>query len=383
MKNWLFFTLLFTFFFYACKKKAPVKKEEGTTQKQPIVNPETETKPDTIYQTAYIDKEPRYDTAEVKRGADIFEAFTEAVSLNDSSIVEVYHADGESKVYKGKNHNNLYKIRLFKNGKLLFAKAFTKHDFLKLEPHNGYLKESAPSPANLKGVTADDRVLFDITFGLPDSDVGGIATLVTDIKGTPLLLQNYSHTGGSGCDGILQVTSDGKYFLNCETLYGPNGYAFNFSKPNVVHASLLTDTSFVVIYDYILSQGYRTEEGVKVWHVERDEKTHNVVVYHVNGNRLASFRYDGFFETLGYSAPVGLIQDKFLLLDPRKKELQTIEIAAPAIRQKIPLDQVKKLPKRIKNPAVKEVYMFTDQGYYYFYPFPESLQYYVTQEYEK
>ncbi len=362
----------------ACTKEETAKTKASPP---PLETPKAAlSSPDTIYETAYMDKERYYDTSQVKIGQDVYVSHAEAISLNDSSFVEVFSWDDYRTVHKVKQHNNLYKIKLLKNGQTVFQKQFTKHDFARMEKENPYIQGSVPRPLVFTGITTDGKVLFDVHFGLPDSDVGGIATLVTDMRGTPLLLQNYNHTGGGGCDGTLQLSENRQYYLNCQTLYGPNGYKFDFARSDVVYTSFLTDTSFVVLYDYILKSGYRMENGVKEYYEERDTIYDNLVFFHVNGKRLASDRYDGFFQELGYTAPVKLIQNSFVTLDGKKEEVTVYPFSNPSERKRISLKEAQKLSKRMKKPPVQEVFIRTLERNYFLYFFPDGLQYYSGNE---
>ncbi|MFC7000116.1 hypothetical protein [Rufibacter roseus] len=384
-KECTYLFLLVIIAFGSCQKEKPAQEKAGSANAGTTTLPEASPKNDTVYQYAYPDTERRYDTTEVIVGSDVYKAITQAYSLNDSSVVEVYEWDsGEKPVpHKSYNHDTHYQVRLQKNGKVLFQKAFRKEDFMKLEKENGYIGESAPIPPVFRGVTADDKVLFDIVFGLPDSDVGGVAMLVTDLKGTPLRLQNYSHTGGGGCDSELQLTNDRKYYLNCSSLYGPAGYIFDFGISDVVYSSFLTDTTFVVIYDYIISRGYRTEKGVREYHEERDRKSKNLIFYHVNGKSLAGYRYDGFFEELGYTAPVAKVDSSFVLLDGKGESLFIIDIADPLQNKTTYLHELERLDKRVKDKTVNEIKLYTPQEYYYFYFTPNGIKYYASTSYEE
>jgi hypothetical protein len=365
----------------ACQKKQDTVVEVAQTEKDmPATRLDSVSAPrDTVYETAYIDKQRFYDTTSLKVGNDVYLSLSEAYSLNDSSIVEVEEWDDKA-IHKNKYHNNIYKLKLLKNGLPVFTKTYTKHDFYKLEKDNPYIRGSVPRPLELKGITTEGKLIFTLLFGFPDSDVGGITTLVTNSTGTPILLQNYNHLGGGGCDAEMEVSKDRKYYLNCETLYGPNGYEFNYSKSDVVYASFLTDTSFVVIYDYLIKSGERMENGVKQYFEERDTISDNVIFFHVNGTPLGKDVYRGFFQELGYTTPVEFVDKHFVTFDGRKREVTIYPNSNPQVSKKILLSTGKKLKQRIKNPAVKELEFRTYEGTFYLYLFPDEIQYFKSQE---
>ncbi|MGV3539404.1 MAG: hypothetical protein ACO1OQ_06305 [Rufibacter sp.] len=374
--RFLYFLCLFLVF--SCQKKQAEISSPKPQDTVFITQPE-KVKSDTLYQTEYIEKDHYYDTTLLKVGRDTYLCLSEAYSLNDSSLTETEEWGVEGfKFRQVRYHNNLYKVKLLKNGNTVFDRNFTKKDLIKLESDNPYVKGGVARPFIFKGITGENKLVFDVWLGYQDSDVGGISTLVTDYKGKPLLLQNYNHTGGGGCDGELQLTSDRKYYLNCSSLYGPNGYKFDFEKNNVVHASFLTDTSFVVIYDYILKTELRKGEFGTYIHEERDEKSKNVIIYHVNGKKLEACRYDGFFQELGYSAPVAKVDSSFVLLDGEKKFMQIINIKNPSLSRKISLNELEKVENRMRDSLQKEVKIITDLTRYYFYFSPNKIRYYTT-----
>ncbi|WP_192825212.1 hypothetical protein [Rufibacter sp. LB8] len=375
MKNWWYYFLVLVSV-WACQKKEVAKVTDSSSGTPQLSPPLTLTKRiDTTYYTQYLFKRGEYDymnsQVELKVGDDTFKAVTEGYSLNDSSLTETLRdsADGELKSVRiMKAHNHVYKIKLSKNGEVLFDKKFTKHDFLKLE-NDGFIIESVPMAAQFRGVTLDGRVLFDIWFGLPDSDFGGISFFSTDLKGNLLQLESYSSTGGNGCDGEVHTSPNRKYFLNCHTLFGPGNYKFKFGKEDMVAAKFLTDTTFFALYDYV--ERYYNK-AKKKWEEKYDRKTKNLIFYHVNGKKIAEYRYDGFYNELDYALPMFWLDDQHQVyfMDEEKKRLHTFSATDPTDYKVIPLNSINSLKKRPVDSTLKEVLMdrtFLGKNYYFYF----------------
>ncbi|KAA3437825.1 DUF4738 domain-containing protein [Rufibacter hautae] len=363
----------------ACQKQKPVAQ----TIAAPKADVRNEVVPvnDTVYETQYLysreEEKDRNEQSEFKVGNDVYKAFTESYSLNDSSLVQILPDSIKSKqmsVKKLKCHNHVYNIKLTKNGKLVYEKQFTKLDFLKLDD-DGFLKESAPNAPSFRGVTADGKVLFDMWFCLPDSDFGGISFFSTDLKGNLLQLESYSSTGGNGCDGGVETSPDRRYFLSCQKLYGPKGYVFSFGKPDMVKATFLSDTTFVAIYDFV-HRSYNKLKGE--WEETHDEKANNLIVYHVNGKRLASYRYRGFTNELDYNAPLEIFKDPgvLVLMDTEKEEIHSISLAHSQVSAVYSLSSLTKLTSRSQMPDWQEASMEALGKKYYFYFALDTLKAY-------
>lgn len=376
--------------FVSCEKqKAARQKLEAPSlpSEMAIASPTTVMeKVDTTYYTQHPYKRREYPymkrKSEFKAGEDVYTAITEVYSLNDSSFTEIQRDSVQGKlksVQITKAHNHVYKIQLSKNGKPLFSKQFTKHDFLKLE-NDGFIIESVPIAAEFRGVTEDGRVLFDIWFGLPESDYGGISFFATDLKGNLLQLESYSSTGGNGCDGIVHTSPNRRYFLNCHTLYGPDGYKFKFSKPDMVTAEFISDTSFFALYDYV---EHSYDKVKKEWETKYDRESNNLIFYHINGRKLASYRYDGFYNELDYTAPVFGLKDYDLLfmLNEEKQQLHSYSTANPTSSKIWSLKEVTQLKKRPKNDIWKEQPLESFLGNkYHFYFSSDTLKAFYVKE---
>lgn len=368
----------------ACQEKKTAPPE---TSAPVAIAPPTDTVAviDTVFETQlrYTEEyEHHQDQYEFRAGEDVYKAFTESYSLNDSSLVQIWpdSAGGRLVGYKGlRCHNHVYKIRLTKNGKLLYQKQFSKPDFLKLEDTD-YIKESVPFAPTFRGVTADGRVIFDMWFGFPESDAGEISFFTTDLKGTLLQLEAYSGTGGAGCERGVEVTPNGQYFLSCQKLYGPKRYEFNFGKEEMVTARFLSDTSFVALYNYV-RRYYDPQK--REWQEEYDDKTPNLIIYHVSGKKLASHFYHGFFNILDYQAPIDVLKEQgvLLLLDEAKKEVQTISMTHPQSAATTKLSSLTKLLNGKRQAAWHESPEFyAMEGKYRFYFAADTLKAYAVTD---
>ncbi|ALJ01032.1 hypothetical protein [Rufibacter tibetensis] len=375
----------------ACESRKPIqeKQQVPSSQNEVKTGPPTSTilSVDTIRETQEPFKRAEYpyqkSQFEFKAGSDTYKAVTESYSLNDSSLTEVHRDSVQGKLTAVriiKAHNHVYHINLTKNGKPVYSKRFTKQDFLKLE-NDGFIIESVPMAPEFRGITQDGRVLFDIWFGLPFSDFGSISFFSTDLKGNLLQLESYSSTGGNGCDGQVHTNPNRKYFLTCHTLYGPNGYSFEFGKPDMVTARFISDTTFFALYDYVQ---WSFDKKKKEWDSTYDRKTKNLIFYHVNGRKLASYRYDGFFNELDYGVPVLEVKGlgKLYLLDDERKSIHSFSTLNPDKSEIIPFTSLKKLKKRSTGEKWKEVTI--DRTFfgkrYSFYFSADTLKAYFVKE---
>ncbi|WP_210465231.1 DUF4738 domain-containing protein [Rufibacter roseolus] len=371
-----FLSLLIYVALCSCQEQKPVSKQAPAA----ITEAKSEAVPvnDTVYETQplYTLEEYNHDKveSEFKAGDDVYKAYTESYSLNDSSLVEVlFDSVGgrQVQVEKLRCHNHVYKIRLTKNGKLVFQKQFTKLDFLKAGD-NGFIKESAPDAPNFKGVTTEGNAIFDLLFCLPESDFGVVASFSTDSKGN---LLHYEPTGAD-CSSEVQTSPNRSYYLTCNKLYGPNGYVFSFGKPDMVATAFLTDTSFVAV-NYSTKRIYNKEKHD--WEETHEEETNNLIVYHVNGKKLSAHKFNGFYFELGYIIQMEVLQKQgiLLLFDGEKKELHTISISNPQSSNVVPVKNLQKLNKRLRSGNWYEVPMADETGeQFYFYVASDTLKAY-------
>ncbi|GGK82612.1 hypothetical protein ACD591_11310 [Rufibacter glacialis] len=377
------------FFLMSCESRTPIQQKEISAPTIGITEPPQPFPPsvDTLRFTQEPYKRGEYSyqrsQKEFKAGPDTYKAITEGYSLNDSSLTEIQRDSAEGKLTRVrviKAHNHVYSITLTKNGKTLYSKKFTKHDFLKLE-NDGFIIESVPMAPEFRGVTQEGRVLFDIWFGLPASDFGGISYFSTDLKGNLLQLESYSSTGGNGCDGQVHTNPNRKYFLTCHTLYGPNGYAFKFGKPDMVTARFLSDTSFFALYNYVK---WTFTKDKQEWDALYDRTTKNLIFYHVNGSQLASYRYDGFYNELDYAVPTFTVEEvgRLYLLDEETTTIHAYSTSDPRQSQRIPFQSLQKLWNRPKDKKWKEVAL--EQTFfgkkYSFYFSGDTLKAYFVKE---
>ncbi|GAA4300033.1 hypothetical protein [Nibribacter koreensis] len=363
------------------------QKNKNTTQEKLKVAPVSTASKliiDTTYSIHEIIQDRDEQISKVRIGNTVYQSTARTYSLNDSALLHtsIDTIEDVINVRRERAHSYVYSVKLSQDGKVVYDKKYTRPEFYSLLKEDLVMR-SAPLAPQLRGVTNDGRVVFELAFVYPESDVGMMTFFTTDLKGN--LLQMESLSTSEGCYSSVAVSKSGKYFITCTTLYGPNGYEFSFQKPNIVHAEFLTDTSFVAIYDIISKSGKRIENGVQEYYEERDSISDNLIIYHVNGKKLASYKYHGYFQELGYTVPIAIIpeKNKLILIDDGKQNMLSISLASPSKFEEIKLSSLKRLNKRLEKGQNFEHELYVLGKKYFIYFFPEGIKYYVTEQYSE
>ena len=223
--------------------------------------------------------------------------------LNDSALVvtEERKKDGNrQKIYRHFHNGRIQvdvaegeEIKYFEFDKMLFAGAISKQMVME-----------CPRPwIDLLYVDASNGILvLSALFCVPETDDCYDAVAIVNYKSGELISVN-GH-GGFWCDSEVQFYPP-SYFLTCEGLYTFSGNELvSFEGKHVVMAERFDYNHFLLVVDPIISQEWSVDEnGNKRYSEERDEKSDNAFALSTEGDTLFTFRYDGFYQVLGYQSP--------------------------------------------------------------------------------
>jgi hypothetical protein len=262
----------------------------------------------------------------------------EKFTLSYSSKIETsklfYHTD----IYtdKGKNVKDVYKgynatcaISLTDNlGKSIFSKTLTKDNFREIFDGSILTRTDSRLPYFIGYLNNFNSFLFTIDFWVPDSDVGGQCFFMINKKGelTENSLNNYY--GGADCDGEIEIPTTENFILTCRKILNTNGKNIEISDKRFwqVGTKLVNDNTILVI-----------QEHNDTTNIQNAKLIDNF------GKTLKAFKYNGYYEVLGYTVPMYFdsLNSNYILLDEEKKNIRVIKKNEPLSTYTIAFDKMK------------------------------------------
>lgn len=242
-------------------------------------------------------------------------------------------------------YNTNLTISVFRNRKLLFDRIITKDQ---LEPviDRRFLKTNVPTGADLFAFNEMHRCFVFLL------------SLAQRIGGTEWYAQVYHVYNESGqltaaglvdypyhCEQMVGISPSNNHFITCsEMLSFATGRRHQFNTGDVVMSRFLNDTTYAVVYDlhrdsllcdtliYFNNDTLYAADRLTL----RDTLSANAYIFHINGDTLATFNFQGFSQGMeSYLTEVKQCQKlpSVLFLDRKRQRIQVIDLASRMKRQ--------------------------------------------------
>ena len=193
-------------------------------------------------------------------------------------------------------------------GQPVFSRQLRKADFFQVAGADIVTESTARLPVLLGYSPLHKALVFTLDFVVPDSDVGTQVVLLLSPSGeVQRLSQGRSAGGGPDCQPA--ISTDGYAILTATELLRPRLPALPLRKPDadLVGAAFVSDTAFLVVYApgaTHLLEGPGGLESYGRTPTPQQQREANAFVRHTHSGRvLSKFRYDGFYDELGYTIP--------------------------------------------------------------------------------
>ncbi len=253
----------------------------------------------------------------------------------------------------------------------VFQRRFRKADFFQRVGEEVVVPSGVAAPT-LVGYSAPlGGLMFTLGFAVPDTDWGSEVLVLLDLKGNVLHLSDGNDYGG-GADCTPAFSDDRRAFLTTSEILRAQQRPMPLARSHAElrGAFLLNDTLVVTLYQLGNRQQVRTPEGhlEEQFSMSKQQQTApNAFVRHVyNGQLVSQFRYNGYYEEMGYIVPryyLSSVQTLYLLDDRKGLYLVSSRAAAPLI---IPFAAMPKF----RSPQLSTEVRFEQQGavkHYAFY----------------
>ncbi|MCS6904651.1 MAG: hypothetical protein RML72_07005 [Bacteroidia bacterium] len=267
-------------------------------------------------------------------------------------------------------------IEVVKNKRLQFRKKFDKYDFQDVL-NKTYLKQNVIAGAKLYCYNQkNNSFVFLVNFSNVPGGTDWYAQvyLVMDELGNIIHkgLVDYPHH----CEGLFSVTEDKRYILTCSEFLDLEERKAVLFKNEVTFAKFLNDTLYSVIYslttDSLLCDtlAYYQNDTLRVSNYLRkpDTLSANAFIFHVKGDTLVQFQFNGFLNHgEGYAVECELLKKLALIgyYDYKKKLLRIYDWEKKLKEMVYSVEQLKKLKKQsniIENEEYMQFHTFDNSG---------------------
>ncbi len=237
----------------------------------------------------------------------------------------------KGKVYKNiyKGYNATYTISLTDSfGKIVFSKILTKDNFKKIFDGDILTRTEAFLPNFIGYLNNFNAFLFTIEFLVPDSDVGGQCFFMINNKGAIIENSMNNYYGGGDCDGEIEIPMSGDFILTCRKILNKNGKNINITKEKFwqIGTKLINENTILVIQDYNDTTNVQNAKFIDNF-----------------GKILKSFKYNGYYNTLGYTVPMYFdsLNNNFILLDEEQKNIRIVNKNKPLLTYTVAFNKMK------------------------------------------
>lgn len=244
------------------------------------------------------------DTSFATPGGDSIQIAINYYYLNEITATPFVYMKAPCKFKVGEKLLGNYAVRLkvLKNRKLFYEQEFTKHDFVDILKKS-YIKNNVLTGA--KFVSYNKRYkqmvfLFTLAEANGGTDWYGQAYLTLDLKGNIVQkgLVDYPHH----CNDLFSISSNYEYILTCAEFADFKGTRRKFDRGSVALAKFINDSLYTVVYDLVRDSlvcdtliYWQTDTLTAAdYKLRPDTASVNAFIFHVNGDTVASFRFDGY-----------------------------------------------------------------------------------------
>lgn len=228
---------------------------------------------------------------------------------------------------------------------------FTKADFYPAVGPELAISSEVELPRLLGYSEPLGGLVFLVNFNAPDTDWYGEAVLVLS-PGTQMHYLG-AGPGDGGPDLTVTLAADGRTLLTGDKIWHAGRPPLPLARAGAElrGAMLLNDTLALLIYEP--GQSRTRPDGMPYLEATpAQQRQPNAFVCDVrNGHELSRFRYDGFYEELGYIVPWQQVAQAVYLLDDAKG-LYVLPLRQPAAGRLLPFTT---LPRAAGAPAAGKV----------------------------
>lgn len=252
--------------------------------------------------------------------------------------------------------------------RVLSKRTLTKQTFYKTVGPELAVASAASLPQLLGYSEPFQALVFTIYFGAPGTDWTGEAVLLLDLRGRVRRLASGFSAGGPSL--AVTLAADGRSLLTYDGIIRANQPVLPLQRPGMqlVGAFLLNDSLAVTIYE---PGGVRPDPpstSPSFQAAPREKWPPNTFVINTHtGKTIGLFRYDGFFEELGYVVPYDYLPatcTAYLLDD--KKGLYLVSARQPSQGRYLPFDSLGRYKAPRRSTEVK-INLMTLAGQYDFF----------------
>lgn len=192
-------------------------------------------------------------------------------------------------------------------GRQVFRRQLRKAAFFKKAGTDIVTESEAYLPQLLGYSRPLGALVFTVDFMVPDSDVGAQVVLLLDMAGNVLRLSEGHGPIGPECEPAL--SGDGRALLTPSEVLRAGRPPLRLERPDaeLVGASFLSDTTLLVVYAPGRIRALRLTDGLESYGrnpTPQQLRAPNALVRNVRTGRvLRRFRYQGYYEEMGYTIP--------------------------------------------------------------------------------
>lgn len=306
-----------------------------------------------------VNPEWEFDTVFVTVARDSVQLSIKYRYLDELTETPFLYAKAPCKFKVGERMVPEYGVEIlaYRNRKLFFQRQFTKSDFLDVMKKS-FLKRHVLTGARFVSYNKRyKQMIFLMTLAESGeaTDWYGQTYLTIDLKGQIVQkgVVDYPHH----CQDMFSISHNGEYILTCSEFADFRGERRKFESGSVALARIINDTLYTVAYDlkrdsircdtlmYYKNDTLTAEDYV----LSPDTITPNAYIFHVDGDTLARFRFNGYFDYgEGYVTQFNFIKSLNLATyyDFKKDVLHVFDISKTIKEKKYPLKKLKKYETR-------------------------------------
>lgn len=270
------------------------------------------------------------------------------------------------------------------DGKVVLDKQFRKPAFYAAASKDVVIEGVPWRPQLLAYAPSWQALVFAFDFMIEGSDVGEQCVLVLGLNGQVQELSNSNTYGGGGADCMPRFSPNGQAILTCAKLLLPGRKPISLLKPksDLVLAHFLSDTTLLAVYAYGENHyEYDADSSLQSMQFVEPPQMRavpNAFVLNLRGKYLASFRYNGYIEALGYFVHRHYLPqtNTYYLLD-HERGLRLIDKRNPVSTREVRFQQMARFkppqkPREVRflmRGEVGDIEFYADQDH------PERLRY--------
>jgi hypothetical protein len=365
MKNNPLISWVLLLLFVACGRRQPSAEAPTVTVPQPTLTPATA--------SLAVPKPSVYESPAQFSAAKIYETFAAAADTVVHLPGQFYHISWRVRLdtlqplvhvtpsdpamhFQGdtsRGFQGYYTIEIRDSlGHRLGYHSFTKADFYPAVGPELAISSEVELPRVLGYSEPLGGILFSLFFNAPGTDWYGEAVLLLSPKGQVRYLGPGSE---GGAEIVVKLSADGRTLLTGNQIrhVGRPPIPLARAGAELRGAMLLNDTLALLLYEP--GQSRTRPDGIPYLEATpAQQRQPNSFVRDVrNGQEVSHFRYDGFYEELGYIVPYQIVpRARAVYLLDADKGLYVLPLRQPGAGRMLPFAS---LSRAVSSPAASEV----------------------------